>query len=68
VRILLVGWLLLMVTLAAIAVSADWYQYRSPTQVRGTAAYETALAEGWEPVPGRTETLLFYRRARLRLW
>src|SRR4051812_42671383 len=68
VRILLVGWLLLLVTLAAVAlVNANWYEYRRVTDVRGGAVIMTAEAEGWESVPGE-QPALAYRRPRLRLW
>lgn len=61
-RTIVFSWLLLMVTLGAVAVTtANWYEYQIVRNL------EVAInAEGWEPVPDQSDRFLV-RRPRLRL-
>ena len=65
-RTLLVGWLLLVLTVAAVAtVSANWYEYNVLSSERGVR-----LEDGWEPYmltpQGEGATLVFVRRPFVR--
>ena len=64
-RVLLTGWLLVMVTLAVVAVvSANWYEYGPPAD--SVDEDQQMLSRGWEPVPYQGG-IWFFRRPRLYL-